>query len=168
MQYAPCTSLHRHSSPLFGGLPFNCLRHEVVRRIVAKAVLFAVLDDIQIAAWPHQLCVGQIAGTKAAVHTVRSTFNRNDCDAMLLVDASNAFNSFNSLGALHNIQQKTPLACNCVLINIYRSPASLFVSGDTLFLEEGTTQGNPLAMLMCAVALVPLISHLLGNVSQVW
>ena len=43
---------------------------EVVQGIVAKAVLCVIWDDIQIAAGPHQLCAGQIAGTEAAVHTV--------------------------------------------------------------------------------------------------
>ena len=55
----------------------------------------------------------------------------------------------------------------CVLINTYRSPASLFVSSDTLFSEEGTTQDDPLAMPMYAIALVPLIHHLANNVKQV-
>ena len=45
---------------------------EVVRRIIAKAALCIVRYDILIAAGPHQLCAGQLAGTEAAVHTVRS------------------------------------------------------------------------------------------------
>ena len=47
---------------------------EVVRRIVAKAALYVIRDDIQAAAGPHQLCAGQIARTEAAVHAVRSVF----------------------------------------------------------------------------------------------
>ena len=58
-----------------------------------------------------------------------------------------------------------PLAC--VLINTYRSPASLFVSGDTILSEEGTTQGNPLVMPMYAIAMIPLIRHLNNDVTQV-
>ena len=86
---------------------------------------------------------------------------------MLLVDATNAFNSLNRIVALHNIQQLCPLLAY-VLINTYRSPTSLFVSSDTLFSEEGTIQGDPLAMLMYAIALLPLIHHLTNNVKQVW
>ena len=119
------------------------------------------------ASGPFQLCTGQIAGTEAAVHTVRSVFDSDDSDAMLLVDATNAFDSLNCIVALHNIQQLCPPLA-CVLINTYCSPASLFVSSDTLFSEEGTTQGNPLAMLMYVIALVPLIRHLANNVNQVW
>ena len=75
---------------------------EVVRRIVAKAALYIIRDAIQAAAGPHQLCAGQIAGTEAAVHAVRSVFNHDDSDAILLVDATNAFNSLNHSVALHN------------------------------------------------------------------
>ena len=58
---------------------------EVVRCIVAKAALNVTRDDIQAAAGTHQLCVGQIAGTEAAVHAVRCVFNHNDSDTILLV-----------------------------------------------------------------------------------
>ena len=61
-------------------------------------------NNIQAAAGPHQLCAGQIAGTEAAVHAVRSVLNHNDSDAILLVDASNPFNSLNHSVALYSIQ----------------------------------------------------------------
>ena len=138
----------------------------MVRRIVAKAALYIIRDDIQASAGPHQLCAGQIAGTEAAVHAVRSVFSHDDNDAILLVDASNAFYSLNCSVALHNIQQLCPPLA-CVLINTYRSPASLFVSGDTILSEEGTTQGDPLAMPMYAIAMIPLIRHLTDSVIQV-
>ena len=56
----------------------------------------------------------------------------------------------------------------CILINTYCSPASLFVSGDTILSEEGTTQGDPLAMPMYAIAMIPLIRRLNNDVTQVW
>ncbi len=51
-----------------------------------------------------QLCGGQIAGIEAAVHAVRSTFQDENTEGVLLVDASNAFNVVNRRAALHNIQ----------------------------------------------------------------
>jgi len=47
---------------------------EVVRRIIAKAVLSIVKLDILEAAGPLQLCAGQDARCEAAVHAMRSIF----------------------------------------------------------------------------------------------
>ena len=64
---------------------------------MAKAVLFILLDDIQEAAGAHQLCAGQLSGVEAAVHAVRNVFDDGNTEAVLLVNASNAFNSLNCL-----------------------------------------------------------------------
>ena len=140
---------------------------EVMRRIVAKAVLVILQDDIQEAAGSHQPCAGKLSGAEAAVHAVRRVFEEGSTEAVLLVDDSNAFNSLNRLVALHNIRQLCP-PLSTILINIYRSPASLLVSGEVILSEEGTTQGDPLAMPMYALATVPLINQLHGTVDQVW
>ena len=78
-----------------------------------------------------------------AVHAVRASFLRDDTEAILLVDASNAFNSLNRIVALHNIHQLSPSFVP-ILINTYRSAATLYIAGDTLLSEEATTQGIPL------------------------
>ena len=140
---------------------------EVARRIIAKAALSILRDDIQKVAGPYQLCAGQVAGVEAAVHRVRSAFLQEDTDAILLADASNAFNSLNRAVALHNIQQICPSFAP-ILINTYRSAAGLFIAGDTLLSEEGTTQGDPLAMPMYALATLPLIKRISGGATQVW
>ena len=44
-----------------------------------------------------------MAGVEAATHSVCELFIHDDCDAVLLVDASNTFNSLNRIVALHNI-----------------------------------------------------------------
>ena len=77
---------------------------KVVQRVVVKAALYVIRDDLQAAVGPHQLRVGQIAGAEAAVQAVRSVFIHYDSDAILLVDAINAFNSLNLCVALYNIQ----------------------------------------------------------------
>ena len=142
---------------------------ETARRIISKAVLYAIRGDIQDAAGSLQLCAGQIAGIEAAVHFMRESFQSECTEAVLLVDASNAFNSLNRDAALHNIRHVCP-SLSTVLINIYRNATELFVDGSTLFSEEGTTQGDPLAMPMYAMATIPLINQLgtITDLKQVW
>ena len=118
---------------------------ETHRRIIAKAVLYITRSDLQDAAGPRQLCAGQIAGIEAAAHGMRSLFSCDDTEAVLLVDATNAFNSLNRQAALRNIQHLCPSLSN-ILINTYREPTELFVDDQVLWSEEGTTQGDPLAM----------------------
>ena len=62
---------------------------------MAKAVLSVLKQDIQEASGCLQMCGGQISGIEAAVHAVRSAFESIDTEAVLLVDATNAFNSMN-------------------------------------------------------------------------
>ena len=85
------------------------------------------------------------------------------------MDATNAFNSLNREAALHNIRHVCPSLAT-ILINTYRNATELFVDGSTLLSEEGTTQGDPLAMPMYAMATMPLINHLgrAADVKQVW
>ena len=81
------------------------------------------------------------SGIKAAVHAVQSAFESDENEAVLLADASNAFNSLNRQVALHNIQRICPSLAT-ILINTYRAPTELFVDGDTILSQEGTTQGD--------------------------
>ena len=53
-----------------------------------------------------------------------------------------------------------PHLCSAItpaIINCYRHPARLFVGGECLLSREGTTQGNPLAMPMYALGVLPLV-----------
>ena len=97
---------------------------DTVRRILAKAVLSVVKLDIQEASACLQMCGGQISGIEAAVHAARTAFDSNDTEAMLLVDATNAFNSLNRQVALHNIRRLCPPLAT-ILINTYRAPSDL-------------------------------------------
>ena len=88
------------------------------RQIIAKAILSVIRGDVQDAAGSMQLCGGQIAGLEAAVHAVKSMFAETENEALLLVDATNAFNSLNRNVALHNIQYVCPEIAT-ILINTY-------------------------------------------------
>ena len=68
---------------------------DVPRRIVSKAVLYAIGDDIVSAAGPLQTCACHEAGSEAAVHAMKELFGAATSEAALLVDATNAFNCVN-------------------------------------------------------------------------
>ena len=141
---------------------------ETARRLIAKAILSVIRDDIQVAAGSLQLCAGQLSGYEAAVHSMRQLYSSPDVEAVIFVDASNAFNSLNRQAALFNIHHLCPLF-SIVLINTYRSDVNLFIGGKTLLTEEGTTQDDPLAMPMYALGTVPLINALSDDhIKQVW
>ena len=104
-----------------------------------------------------------------AVNAVRRLFQDPGSQAVLLVDASNAFNSVNRQAALHNILR----LCPPLPLNTYQHPVRLIIPGSGgLVSTEGTTQGDPLAMAMYALAVLPLTVHQLCSahptVSQVW
>ena len=68
---------------------------EVLRRIVGKSVMILLKADITAAAGPLQACAGHRGGVEAAVHAMKDIFDDPNTEAVLLVDASNAFNSMN-------------------------------------------------------------------------
>ncbi len=141
---------------------------ETVRRIIGKAIVKSMSQDIRAAAGPLQQCAGQPAGSEAAIHCMAQVFFDAGSDAVLLVDATNAFNNLNRKVALLNIKVLCPTLAP-FLINIYRTDAALFVAGDVIHSREGTTQGDPLAMAMFAIAIRPLIDRLaIAKALQVW
>ena len=111
---------------------------------------------------------GKKAGCEAAIHSMRSIFANPDTDSVLLVDATNAFNSLNRQVALTNISILCS-AIHLILVNAYQRPSCLFVGGETLLSQDGTTQGDQLAMAMYALATVPFIDKVKTNgFRQVW
>ena len=80
---------------------------------------------------------------------------------LLLVDAKNAFNMVNRVAALWNARVLWP-RCSRFLFNTYRGFARLVLRGsdECLFSKEGVTQGDPLSMLIYAVALLSLVKSL--------
>ena len=114
-----------------------------------------------------QLCAGQRAGCEAAVHAMREIYADEGTEGVLLVDASNAFNSLNRRAALLNMFHLCPPLAT-ILTNTYRSASHLFIDGSSLLSQEGTTKGNLLAMPMYAIGIIPVIQHLKGLARQVW
>ena len=101
------------------------------------------------------------------MHAMNEAFHDDDVQAVLLVDASNAFNCLNREAALRNIRHLCP-PLSTILINTYRKPTNLYMDGHILLSQEGTTQGDPLAMPMYAIGICPLIHKVSCDVQQVW
>ena len=102
-----------------------------------------------------QLCAGQAGGCEAAA--MSDIFEKESTDALLLVDADNAFNSLNRRVLLHNIKFLCPPMA-IYIRNCYSVPSRLFVlGGNKISSSEGTTQGNLLAMPVYAIGITPLL-----------
>ena len=144
---------------------------EVLRRIIGKTISRVAKSQIREAAGPLQTCASHGAGAEAAIHAMRIIFQQEGTDGVLLIDASNAFNCMNRSVALYNVQITCPIIAT-YLINTYRQPAVLFISGGKrLESTEGTTQGDPLAMAWYSLTTVTLIDILrckVPTVKQVW
>ena len=133
---------------------------EVLRRIAGKVFMSVVKDDIQTATGSLQVCAGQAGGCEAAIHAMRSIYDNDSSDAVLLIDAANAFNSINRSAMLQNIERMCPPAY-IYAYNCYAAEARLFVPGGReLKSKEGTTQGAPPSMAFYAVGLTPFLIQL--------
>jgi hypothetical protein len=128
--------------------------------------------DVEAECGTAQLCSGVSAGIEGAVHAMSDLFNENSGNGWgtLLVDASNAFNSVNRVAALWNVRLRWP-RCARFLFNTYRGYSVMVIQGakNLLHSQEGVTQGDPLSMLMYAMAILPLIQSLdVSRVTQNW
>ena len=88
----------------------------IPRRIIAKAILFSIGDDVISATVPLQTCAGHAAGSEAAIHAMRDMFYTANCEAALLIDASNTL--IPSTVRLHSIiLQYSALLCQqyCII-----------------------------------------------------
>ena len=92
---------------------------------------------------------------------MRDIFANEDTEAVLLIDAENAFNSINRKVMLHNLNFICPVITTYIT-NCYITPERLFIiGGEETLSKEGTTQGDPTAMEAYALGILPLIHFLL-------
>ena len=71
--------------------------------ITAKLVLPAIQEDTTASVGLLQVHAGHHAGYEAPLHAMHSIFDEENTDAVLLIEAGNAFNTLNRKVILHNI-----------------------------------------------------------------
>ena len=139
---------------------------EVVRRIIGKAVTTVTKKEMKKAAGGLQLCVSQEGGAEAGIHSMVDVFEDESTEGVIQVDDNNAFNSINRKVLLHNI---TVLCLEIAIFvnNCYALPARLFVTGGLeISSKEGTTQGDPVAMPLYAIGILPLIKTVIQKLAD--
>ena len=98
---------------------------------------------------------------------MKDIFDEEDTDGVLLIDATNAFNSINREVLLHNIRYLCPPMA-IYIRNCYKRYSRLFISGGgEIKSVEGTTQGDPLAMAAYGVGITPLFGLIRNETKQV-
>ena len=95
--------------------------------------------DFTKAAGSLQLSAGQDAGAGAAIHAMKDIFDV-DTDAVLLIDAENAFNSINRKLVLNNLKFICPIIAT-YMINCHATSLRLFIVGGVEILK--VTQCDP-------------------------
>lgn len=102
-------------------LPLN--KNPGVRKIgVLKSKIQEIVGPVQVASWLE-------SDPEAVIHTMREIFQYKDWEAIVLLDASNVFNSLNRQVevVLHNTQYICPHLAK-VLLNTYHNPSRLIIS----------------------------------------
>ena len=87
-----------------------------------------------------QVCAGQEPGCESLVHTMHEIYEDQSSEAVLLVDASNAFNTINRNAFLHNITIICPPLARYVRNCYYANTRLLIMREDKIQSMEGTTQ----------------------------
>ena len=62
--------------------------------MIPRIIGWVVKKDIEEASGPLQIAAGLQSGAEAAMHSMKEIFDDEQTDAVILVDASNAFNSW--------------------------------------------------------------------------
>ena len=94
------------------------LRHilvgEVLRRIAGNIDVSIVRKDAISSVGSLQVCDSHKAGYEAAIDAMHSIFSKEETEAVLLIDASNAFNSANRNLFLQNVS----VVCRAIAIYV--------------------------------------------------
>ena len=120
--------------------------------------MYIVKKNVTESSSPIQMSSGHEGGCEAAIHGMKKVFGSEETEEVLLVDASNAFNSINRKASINNFNVFCSLLAKYVE-NCYIRPTRLFmIGGSVIKSKEGTTQGDPLSMATYSLGITPLLT----------
>ena len=140
---------------------------DIIRRLISKCYSYALSEKAAQLLAPYQLGVGVRGGCEALVHTVRALLEDPDQPAdsccFLQLDLINAFNRVDRATMFREVRNLFPELAKWIEIT-YGHQAEL-IFGEAIILScQGVHQGDPLACLLFAVVLHPIIKRIAEEV----
>ena len=134
--------------------------------VTCKVVVTHIETDTITSVGSLQVCVGQEAGYESIIHAMHTIYEDQTYESVLLVDASNAFDSIK-----RNIFLYVTIVCPVIAMYVekcYSTHTQLSITGgnETRLCEE-TTQGNPVAMAVYVITVIPMILMIVTITSKI-
>ena len=148
LPYDSCWLIGLHKCPVVQPIGIG----EVLRRIIGRTFVKRVITELKVLGGDHQLCMGRKKGIEHAIVSLRAAFKDTDLEAILLIDTKHVCNSLNRNLALRKIENLCPFVYH-PKCNSNREPSNLLINQQTIFSQEGTTQGDPLVLPMYGIAI---------------
>ena len=133
--------------------------------MASKVVVSHIEEDIISAVGSLQVCAGEESGCESLVKAIHEIYEDQSSEAVLLVDAWNAFNLISRNVFLHVTIICPPLAR--YVLNCYYANAELFVTRGEIQSMEGTALGDTTAMAVFPITIIPLALMLALEANQV-
>ena len=119
---------------------------EELRRITGKVIVSHIRKDVISAVGSLQVCAGHEAYWESIIHAMHKIYEEDESEAILLVDASNAFNSVNRKTFLRNIGIICPPLAKFVQNRCNLLSQLFIICGGEIRSTEGKAQGDPTVM----------------------
>ena len=81
---------------------------EILRHIAGKVIVSHLKEDVIQSVGSLQVCAGQDAGCESLIHAMGTIHEDQSAEAVLLIEASKAFNSVSRNEFLHNVELICP------------------------------------------------------------
>ena len=129
----------------------------VWRRLTAKCACTYATSKLAEFFSPVQVGVGVPGGCEAAVHAARKFVENMGADDVLVkLDFANAFNCLHRDHMLNIVKEFVPVIY-CFCYSIFRYHSKLQFGSFTISSQVGPQQGDPLAGLLCCLAIQKLL-----------